>query len=174
MVPLGPCSRLCSYPCVFFGEESCACLPNNYLFSTSNLFCMVKWPWCSMLILYSSWLILSHWLAGIFVNKQISPFLLDNRGVNKNLKIFQKSTNFQVRTSWTSIPRTSAIFEHNSAWVFYKLPTKVSGSISFFFSCGFCVTSLPVPRVFFRRGPVFVFLITKFFLQSTSYFFKVK
>ena len=44
MVSLGICLRLCSYPCVFFGEESCAGLRNNYLFSTFNLFCMVKWP----------------------------------------------------------------------------------------------------------------------------------
>jgi len=48
MVPLGPGLRLCSYPCVFVGEESCACLRTNYLFSTFNLFCMVKWPWYSI------------------------------------------------------------------------------------------------------------------------------
>ena len=54
---------------------------------------------------------------------------------NKNRKIFRKSTNFQVRTSWTCIPWTSAIFKHiePTAWIFHILPTKVTGGISGFF-----------------------------------------
>jgi len=52
---------------------------------------------------------------------------------NKSQKLFRKSTNFQVRTLQTSIPCTSVSFEHNTAWVLYKLPTNVTGSISFFF-----------------------------------------
>ena len=54
------------------------------------------------------------------------------------------------------------MFEHNATWVLYKLPTKVTGSISFF-SCNFCVISMPVPRVFF------VFLKTNVFLQQVTF-----
>ena len=68
---------------------------------------------------------------------------------NKNRKLFRKETNFQVRTSWTAIPWTSAIFEHNrpTAWILHRLRTKVTGDISSF-SDSFCVTSNPAPRVF--------------------------
>jgi len=41
------------------------------------------------------------------------------------------------------------------------------------FTCIFCVTFMPTPRVF-RRGRVFVLPAINFFGQSTSYFFKVR
>ena len=40
-------------------------------------------------------------------------------------------------------------------------------------SCSFA-SLLCLPHAFFRRGPVFVLLITKVFGRSTSYFFKVR
>jgi len=40
-------------------------------------------------------------------------------------------------------------------------------------SCSF-VSLLCLPHAFFRRGPVFVLLMTKVFGRSTSYFLKVK
>jgi len=57
-------------------------------------------------------------------------------------------------------------------WLLYRLPTNVTGGISFF-SCVLLVTSTPVPR-FFMRGPVFVLLKIMYFRHSTSYFFKVR
>ena len=42
-----------------------------------------------------------------------------------------------------------------------------------FFSYSF-VSLLCLPHAFFRRGPVFVLLITKVFGRSTSYFFKIR
>ena len=42
----------------------------------------------------------------------MSPLVTPLVMCNKNRKIFRKQTNFQDRTSWTSIPWTSAIFEH--------------------------------------------------------------
>jgi len=60
-----------------------------------------------------------------------------------------KYTNFQIRTSWTSIPWTSVIFERNTAWLckgLHPLPTKVTAfQVSW---CSFYVTSMPAPRVF--------------------------
>jgi len=70
---------------------------------------------------------------------------------NKSQKLFRKSTNFQVRTLQTSIPCTSVSFEHNTAWVLYKLPTNVTGSISFFFVYFLC-HFMPAPRIGVGKG----------------------
>ena len=86
---------------------------------------------------------------------------------------FSKFTNFQVQTSWISLPWTSAIFEHNTAWILHRLPTKVAGWRHFSFLCVVFVSLLCLPQALFRRGPVFVLQIMKLFRHTTSYFLRL-
>jgi len=51
----------------------------------------------------------------------LAPLVTSLVVCNKNLKIFWKQTNFNVRTSWTSIPWTSAIFERNAPWILHRV-----------------------------------------------------
>jgi len=61
-----------------------------------------------------------------------------------------KSKNFPKLSKYSS-PNVMNIcnFEHNTAWVLHRLPTRVSLLAAFqVSSCSFCATSMPAPRVF--------------------------
>ena len=92
----------------------------------------------------------------------------------KNRKIFRKQNNFQVRWSWTSIPWTSAIFEHK--WLPHGSCTDCQQRLLAAFQVSSCrfVSLLYLPHAFFRRGLVPVLQVIKLFQHQKVYFFEVR
>ena len=81
---------------------------------------------------------------------------------DKNRKILRKKTNIQVRTSWTSIPWTSAISITIRHGFCTDCQQRILAAFRFFPCIFLSLLCLPY-AFFFRREPVFVSLIINFF-----------
>ena len=93
------------------GQKTSLALPCSNLRSFGSKCTVVKEVLMSLLWLFGP----PQWF-GVRGIVPLAPLVTPLVMCNKNRKIFRKETNFQVRTSRTSIPWTSGIFEHNTPW----------------------------------------------------------